>query len=133
MEHEKSIAYPENKPIPSKVFNAQSVIINKYKKARMDRLEREQEAARSIKPIIVDSNAVASTSRLSTDSAFKQINFSLPPSSKQSLSVRPNEKTVNALCKRLQLLLSTPFADSDNRTSEMNSILNELRALEIIV
>lgn len=136
MEHDKSFECSEKKEtdngtIASKVYNAQNVIKNKYKKARMDRIEREHDSLRSIEPIKANSNTVAS--HLSNDLASKQINFSLPRQSKQSTSVQTNENVVNKLCVRLQLLLATPFASSDNHTREMNSILNELRALDIIV
>lgn len=87
MQHVKSIEYPEktepdNGAIALKIFNTQSVIRKKYEEARMDRLEREHEAARTIKPVIV------STSRLSNESASKRINFSLPIQLKQSISVQ---------------------------------------------
>lgn len=135
MEHDKTIECPEKAThddgvIASKATNTQSVIINKYKKARMNRLEREHESTRAIKPLFVDSSAVAS--HLSNDSASKQTNFSLPTQSKKS-DVQASDKLVNALCARLRLLLTTPFANSENHTGEMNSILNELRALGIIV
>lgn len=122
MEHNKSIESVEktktdNELIDSKVFNTQSIIRNKYKKARMDRLELENETARTKNPIIANSIAIASAS--------KQINFSIPIQLKQS--------NVNELCMRLRLLLSSSFANSDNHTQEMNSILNELHVLDIIV
>lgn len=101
MEHDKSIECPEiatsvGGTIASKVSNAQSVIMNKYKKARIDRLEREHESTRAINPLI--SNSSTSASRLSNDSASKQINFSLPTQSKQSISDQTTENAVNELC-----------------------------------
>lgn len=135
MEHDKSIEYSEkdesnNNAICSKAYKTRSVIKNKYAKARMDRLEHEQEVARTIKPIIDNSNTVASASHLSYNSTAEQSIFSVPSQMNQSKTVRKN---VNELCARLRLLLSTTFASNDNHTPEIKMILNELHTHNIIV
>lgn len=139
MELDKSIEYhkktePDNKSDTSKVFTTQNVIRNKFEKARMVRLEFEHEADRTIKPIT--SNAIASTSRSSNDSTYKKNNFSLQTQSQHDIPVRINENNecnINALCKRLRLLLSSPIASSAKHTQEMNSILDELYVLGAII
>lgn len=122
---------PDDNSIESKIFTTRNVIKNKFEKVRMSRIELEAEAARTMKLNNIHPNVITSDSALSCDSQPKEISFAHP---KQNMQL--NEETnciINALCKRLRLLISSPLSNTVNRTQEMNSILDKLRALDILV
>lgn len=106
----------------SKLSVTQNVIRNKFKKACANRLEHEHDVDQAMKPFLMESsNEVTSSSTAALTKNSKEVG---------------NEKkqyNSNELCERLRLLLTSRIVGSVNHTQEINTIISELRELEILI
>lgn len=133
----------------SKLSLAQNTIRNKFEKTLTNRLEHEQNVEQALKPL----TAIASTQEkqpqqhqhhnITCEAESKNKHAKIMNSASQMclpnksyLNTTFNSRTTkkpcdpNELCDSLRMLLATPFTADMN---SINSILEELRYLEIIV
>lgn len=132
----------------------QNVIRNKFKSTYTNRFKNEQDVNQAMKPLIARSSASLSTidkpknSDSSTHNLLQSSMSATKTTTKTSNPLQLNSNRViklcsstfdpNTLCDILRILLSTLPVNSDNHNDnrsmqQINSILNELRELEIIV
>lgn len=115
----------------SKLFTTQNIIRKKFEKAYLNRLEQENH---TIKPVL---SSVAPTSAQSSDLSATEVNSFHQKQPKRVHStkiVRMNANHhINKLCERLSLILSSPLTSRAKHSHEINSILDELHDLGIIV
>lgn len=107
----------------SKLTATQNVIRNKFKKAYTNRLEREHDVNRAMKPLTSSST----TTSLTNESGFKKKD----EFSNHSIESRAIDS--NELCNSLRKLLTSQIVDNVNHTHEINSIIEQLRELKIII
>lgn len=121
--HDKSIILQDKKEEDSrpksnmlKITNAQKTIKKKFKKAYTNRLECEREVIRAIKPL---------------NTKTKQNEFTLPGAS-TTLKIETSDP--NVLCTRLRVLLaSSKTSNKVQHTDEINSIINRLHELGLLI
>lgn len=99
--------------IALKITDTRNAIMNKFKMAYMNRLEREHELNQSMKPL--------TTPPLSATSNHANTKT-------ESMQNDPNK-----ICIRLKVLLNSKNMDNMQHTQEINSIISKLRELEIII
>lgn len=131
--------------ITSKLFTSQNIIKKKFEKARMNQVDQENDTNHAMKSLTTFPHAIASA--LSSDSKTKEPDFPyrnhaskkfishqrLAPKTGLMETVKKREYNINTLCKRLRLLLSPQFANSEIHMHEISTILNDLHDLEIII
>lgn len=104
----------------SKLTATQNIIRKKFENAYKIRVEHENNVNQAIKPV------TPSTILLTNDSEVEIDDF--PNQSFESRVIHPNE-----LCNNLRKLLASQIVDNVNRTHEINSIIEQLRELKIII
>lgn len=109
----------------AKLTAIQNVIRNKFKKAHLNRLERENDVNHTLNKSKQHSSAIKSSlttmiPAIKTIKAGRNIEMQYP--------IDPND-----LCTQLRLLINASIAGKVNRTCEINSIIAKLHELEIIV
>lgn len=117
--------------LASKLLTTQNVIRKKFEKACKNRIKQENH---TIKPFL-SSSAPASVPP--SDSDAKEVSVHGQKQSEQAHSTKIGRmnanKSINILCERLSLLLSTPITKRVKHTHEINAIIDELHGLGIIV
>lgn len=145
MKINKTISDSNSNMIASKRITTRNTIKKKFEKARMNRVEEENDMNHAMKPLTTLSYAI--TSAKSSDLKTRENNFSSRNrSSKKFLSnqcIAPKaslmqtdpkrQYNINVFCKRLRLLLSPQFVNSAICIQEISKILKQLHDLEIVV
>lgn len=127
------------------VEHTQNIIKNKFKKACMNRLKKEEDEKMFMQPLA----AIAASSVRSNDVKSKEEDYSLSkaPSkqrkqeehsttaaSKQRIKCGILEKSSpNDLCNRLKLLVASQLASKIDNMEEINMIIAQLNDLDIFV
>lgn len=138
---EKSELNGDPNEILLKTIDTQDVIRKKFEKACMNRLEREHDVNQAMKPLTEISTLTSTL--ISDELEPRDIDFPFQNSSKQQLHSAANKSTKsrlirknhdpNELCDRLRILLTTQIAGNVNQMQEIQTIIAELRNLEVIV
>lgn len=123
----------------SKLIATQNIIKKKLEKARMIRVEQENDTNHAMKPLTTFSHAIASAipnelkTKKSDSASKKSISRQRLARKIRLTDEKSRQNNINALCKRLRLLLSPQFANNAIHTHEISTILNDLHDLEIIL
>lgn len=103
-----------------KLVTTRNIIKNKFKKARKQRLEHENDAVQAITPLLTIMKPVVGGSGSSSSS------------SSFALSVK-NQCEPNVLCNKLRQLINSQIAGDENCTPEIMRIITDLRNHEILL
>lgn len=132
----------------SKLSATQNVLRKKFEKAYTNRLEHEREVNQAMKPLTmsVSSSSSSSPSRTTAHFQSETVNstpeldlstksYSLHPFKSESELIKTNkekQRDANVLCDSLRMLLPSLLTGDMNCMQSINSILEEMRDLEII-
>lgn len=142
---DKTESASKSKMLASKLFTTQNIIKKKFKKARMNRVQQENDMNYTMKRLTPLPCTIASA--ISSDSQTKELDITarnhslkkiisknrLASKTKLMRTGKTKEYNINALCERLRLLLSSQIANNTINTHEINTILRKLHDLEIFV
>lgn len=134
-QHEKSTTNKRSQASRSNVLKlkltaTQNVIRNKCKTACANRIQREYEVQRAMKPL----TASFSSSSISAKQVKQQQQSLAKNVSKRMIKCKfAKSNDPNDLCNRLRILLVSTNASDAIRSAEKNVIIRKLRDLKILV
>lgn len=102
----------------TKFTAARNIIRKKFKKACLNRIDRERESERALETLSVPQHASSPPSDLHVMNHCKRY--------------QETQNESNELCERLRTLIDSRIAGDVNQTEEINAIIKKLRKLEII-